>query len=161
MLLCFTTSTQGLRSNTSLHEQYFKLHSYVARGPVPPKKTHVSCISGFWGHLDPYKTSPNCWGLQQGLGDFLAVPKLMGTSTGTWGPPDRPQYVLDRFQGRSEQISGMVLADFKDFLDRFQGCFGQISGIIQAYSFSFDNQGHWWLNNMIIFPVHYFCNAWI
>lgn len=66
----------------------------------------------------------------------------MGTSTGTWGPPDRPQYVLDRFQGRSEQISGMVLADFKDFLDRFQGCFGQISGIIQAYSFSFDNQGH-------------------
>ena len=102
--------------------------------------TRHSCISGTWGLL---------WN----------VPKLLGIPSGTQGFAGRPQDVPDRFQGHFGRILGMFWADFRDFLGRFQGFSGQISGIFWAYIFRFDNHGNWWLDNMIIFPIHYFCIA--
>jgi len=45
--------------------------------------------------------------------------------------------------GDSLSIPKMFWEDFRDVLGRFWGCS------------SFDN-GHWWMDNMIIFPIHFF-----
>jgi len=84
------------------------------RGPFPPQRKLHTChssISGTWGTLGN-------------------VPKLLGTSSRTWGFAGRPQDIPGRFQGHSGQILGRFQADFRSVLGRFWGYSGHISLVL-------------------------------